>query len=47
MAVFKLHDPALIALKKLVYTDQNFVSDVDDTDFSGNLTVNYKAFRQN
>lgn len=36
-------DPALIALKKLVYTDQNFVSDVDDTDFSGNLTVNYKA----
>ena len=36
-------DPALITLKKLVYTDQNFVSDVDDTDFSGNLTVNYKA----
>ncbi|WP_281298334.1 TonB-dependent receptor [Flavobacterium limnophilum] len=36
-------DPALIALKKLVYTDQNFASDVDDTDFSGNITISYKA----
>ncbi len=36
-------DPALIALKKLVYTDQAFVSDVDDTDFSGNITVSYKT----
>ena len=36
-------DPALIALKKLVYTDQAFSSNTDDTDFSGNLTVSYKA----
>lgn len=36
-------DPALIALKRKVYTDQNFSSDNDNTDFSGNLTVNYKA----
>ena len=36
-------DPALIALKKLVYTDQSFVASADDTDFSGNLTVTYKA----
>jgi iron complex outermembrane receptor protein len=36
-------DPALIALKKLVYTDQAFTSDTDDTDFSGNLTVTYKV----
>ncbi|MBP6620120.1 MAG: TonB-dependent receptor, partial [Leadbetterella sp.] len=36
-------DPALIALKKLVYTDQAFTSDTDDTDFSGNLTITYKA----
>ncbi|WP_281226626.1 TonB-dependent receptor [Flavobacterium aquiphilum] len=36
-------DPALIALKKKVYTDQNFSSDNDDTDFSGNITVAYKV----
>ncbi len=36
-------DPALLALKKLVYTDQAFTSSTDDTDFSGNLTVSYKA----
>jgi iron complex outermembrane receptor protein len=36
-------DPALIALKKLVYTDQSFVAGADDTDFSGNLTLTYKA----
>jgi iron complex outermembrane recepter protein len=36
-------DPALIALKNKVYTNQNFSSDNDDTDFSGNITVNYKA----
>jgi iron complex outermembrane receptor protein len=30
-------------LKKAVYTNQNFASDIDDTDFSGNLTVTYKA----
>ena len=37
------NDPALIALKKLVYTDQSFIVSADDTDFSGNLTVTYKA----
>ena len=36
-------DPTLLALKKLVYTDQAFTSSTDDTDFSGNLTVSYKA----
>jgi iron complex outermembrane receptor protein len=36
-------DPALITLKKLVYTDQAFTSDTDDTDFSGNITVSYKV----
>lgn len=34
---------ALLALKGLVYTDQAFTSSIDDTDFSGNLTVTYKA----
>ncbi|MBF7092562.1 TonB-dependent receptor [Flavobacterium sp. ALJ2] len=36
-------DPALLALKKSVYSDQAFTSDTDNTDFSGNLTVTYKA----
>jgi iron complex outermembrane receptor protein len=36
-------DPALLALKKLVYSDQAFDSSTDNTDFSGNLTVSYKA----
>lgn len=36
-------DPALIALQKSVYSDQAFQSDIDDTDYSGNLTVSYKA----
>ncbi|GGE95804.1 TonB-dependent receptor [Flavobacterium limi] len=36
------NDPALIALKKLVYSDQSFDSSTDDTDFSGNLTLTYK-----
>lgn len=36
-------DAALLALKKLVYTDQAFTSNTDDTDFSGNITVSYKA----
>jgi iron complex outermembrane recepter protein len=35
-------DPALLALKRLVYSDQAFVAGEDDTDISGNLTVNYK-----
>jgi iron complex outermembrane receptor protein len=36
-------DPALIALQKLVYTDQAFQADVDDTNYSGNVTLSYKA----
>ncbi|MEP6931338.1 MAG: TonB-dependent receptor, partial [Flavobacterium sp.] len=36
-------DPALLALKKQVYSDQAFNSNTDNTDFSGNLTVSYKA----
>ena len=35
-------DPELIALKRLVYTDQAFTADVDDTNFSGQLTLSYK-----
>lgn len=36
-------DPALLALKKLVYSDQAFTSNTDNTDFSGNLTLTFKA----
>lgn len=36
-------DPALLALKKLVYSDQAFDSSTDNTDFSGNITLTYKA----
>jgi iron complex outermembrane recepter protein len=36
-------DPDLIALKKLVYSDQSFAKDTDATDLSGNVTVSYKA----
>ena len=36
-------DPALLALKKSVYSDQAFDSSTDNTDFSGNLTLTYKA----
>ncbi|MDR6763896.1 iron complex outermembrane receptor protein [Flavobacterium sp. 2755] len=36
-------DPALLALKKLVYSDQAFDSSTDNTDFSGNITVTVKA----
>ena len=39
-------DPALIALKKLVYTDQAFQADVDDTNYSGNVTLSYKASKK-
>ncbi|MFV8440768.1 TonB-dependent receptor [Flavobacterium sp. LB2P44] len=37
------NDPALLALKKKVYSNQAFKVDVDDTNFSGNLTVAYRA----
>ncbi|MDA6069129.1 TonB-dependent receptor [Flavobacterium sp. AC] len=36
-------DPALLALKKSVYSDQAFNSSTDNTDFSGNITVSFKA----
>ncbi|WP_026713241.1 TonB-dependent receptor [Flavobacterium daejeonense] len=35
-------DPELIALKKLVYSDQSFAKNTDAADFSGNLTISYK-----
>ena len=36
-------DPALLALKNKVYSNQAFKVDVDDTNFSGNITLAYKA----
>ncbi len=36
-------DPDLIAIKRLVYTDQAFTADVDESNVSGQLTVSYKA----
>jgi iron complex outermembrane receptor protein len=39
-------DPDLIALKNLVYTNQAFNADVDENNFSGQLTLNYKANRR-
>jgi len=36
------NDPALIALKRQVYTDQFFTANVDESNFSGQLTVSYK-----
>lgn len=37
------NDAALIALKRLVYTDQAFTADVDESNFSGQLTLAVKA----
>jgi iron complex outermembrane receptor protein len=39
-------DPALIALKNIVYTDQVFNANTDNTNLSGQLTVSYKANNQ-
>lgn len=36
-------DPDLIALKNLVYTNQAFTADVDESNVSGQLTVSYKV----
>ncbi|AQG78750.1 TonB-dependent receptor [Spirosoma montaniterrae] len=36
-------DPALLALKNAVYTNQAFDTEVDETNFSGQLTLQYKA----
>ena len=35
-------DPELIAIKRTVYTDQAFKADVDESNFSGQITVAYK-----
>lgn len=35
-------DPDLIAIKKLVYTDQAFNTDVNESNFSGQLTLSFK-----
>jgi iron complex outermembrane receptor protein len=36
-------DPALLALKNAVYTNQAFTADVDESNLSGQLTLAYKA----
>jgi iron complex outermembrane receptor protein len=36
-------DAALLALKKLVYSDQAFSADISDRNFSGQVTLAYKA----
>jgi len=36
-------DPALLALKALVYTDQAFATSADETNLTYQLTLNYKA----
>ncbi|MVT12099.1 TonB-dependent receptor [Chitinophaga tropicalis] len=36
-------DPALLALKNVVYTDQVFNANTDNTNLSGQLTVSFKA----
>ncbi len=36
-------DPALLALKNLIYTNQAFTADVNDRNFSGQVTLAYKA----
>lgn len=38
-------DPDLIALKRQVYTDQAFTTDVDESNVSGQVTVSFKAAR--
>ncbi len=36
-------DPALLAIKRSVYTDQTFNANVDESNFSGQLTLAFKA----
>lgn len=40
------NDPDLLALKALVYSNQAFDAEVDENNFSGQLTVNYKPHRR-
>ena len=37
------NDPQLLALKRSVYTDQAFAANVDESNFSGQVTVSFKA----
>ena len=37
------NDPALIAIKKSVYSDQEFQAQIDSVNYSGQLTLSYKA----
>ncbi|HET9276991.1 MAG TPA: TonB-dependent receptor, partial [Flavitalea sp.] len=37
------NDPQLLAIKRSVYTDQAFTTDVDESNFSGQLTLSFKA----
>jgi len=39
-------DPALLVLKKLVYSDQAFQEQINDTKLSGQLTMSYKASKR-
>jgi iron complex outermembrane receptor protein len=36
-------DPALLALKNIVYTDQVFAANTDNTNLTGQLTISFKA----
>jgi iron complex outermembrane recepter protein len=38
-------DPALIALKNIVYSNQTFTTDVDESNVSGQLTLAYKPIK--
>ena len=40
--VLETEDPALIAIKNSVYSNQSFTAQVDDTNLSGQLTLAYK-----
>jgi iron complex outermembrane receptor protein len=39
------NDPQLLAIKRSVYTDQAFGADVDESNFSGQLTLSFKAHK--
>lgn len=39
-------DPQLLALKNSVYTNQSFNADADETNFSGQATLSYRASRR-
>lgn len=39
-------DSALLALKRLIYTDQQFVADVNRVNVSGQLTISYRVIDQ-